>query len=230
MDLDSKVDALAHSGFLVSLGSETRQEIARCAHRRVYGPGQMIVVAHDPSEAVYLVVQGQVQTCRYSPAGRMYVLNDCGPGEVFNLASVFGGRSNLATVTAISETIVYAIPLDSLCEIAGQDHALREAILRHLAGQVRHLTDAVTGLAFYSVRARLARFLLQSAQRRSNQVQYRTQREIARRIGTVRAVVGRALRSFARKSLIKRKRGQLIVTDKPGLEREAMYKESGGEG
>jgi CRP-like cAMP-binding protein len=49
-----------------------------------------------------------------------------------------------------------------------------------------------------------------------------TQGELAAQIGTVRDVVGRTLRSFTREGLIRRERGQVVVTDLAGLRREAL--------
>ena len=95
-------------------------------------------------------------------------------------------------------------------------------IQQHLASQVRDLTDAVADLALYPVRARLARYLLEHARRDSNSVKYWTQQEIALHIGSVRDVVGRTLRAFAGKGLIRREGSRLEVTDVVGLKSEAM--------
>jgi CRP/FNR family cyclic AMP-dependent transcriptional regulator len=223
VDIDYRSHVLGRSTLLAQLGQETWREIALSAREQVYGADQIIINAGEPSEAVYLVVRGKVQTCRLSITGREYVLNDYGPGQVFNLASVLDGGVNLATATATTESTVYAIPHLTFHEIASKNHAMMAAILRHMADQVHELTDAVTSLALCTVRARLARFLLDGAHDHPETVPYWTQDEIAMRIGTVRDVVGRTLRAFAREGLIKRDRERLTVTDATGLRREAMY-------
>jgi CRP/FNR family transcriptional regulator len=78
------------------------------------------------------------------------------------------------------------------------------------------------------VRTRLARFLLSHVSDHiqegepTNHARLWTQQEIASHIGSVRDVVGRTLRSFARAGWVRRERGRLVVTDREGLEREAM--------
>jgi CRP/FNR family transcriptional regulator len=223
VDIEDKSRLLGRFALLAKLSPEACQEMARSAKEQVFGRDQIIVSAGEPSHAVYLVVRGKVQTYRLSITGREYVLDDYGPGQVFNLASVLDGGVNLATATATTETTLYAIPHQTFREIASRHHDMMAAILRHMADQVHDLTDAVTSLALYTVRARLARFLLDEVQGDSKALPYWTQDEIANRIGTVRDVVGRTLRAFTREGLIAREREQLTVTDAIGLRREAMY-------
>jgi CRP/FNR family transcriptional regulator len=81
----------------------------------------------------------------------------------------------------------------------------------------------------HTVRTRLARFLLTHASAEVSEVgegtqppKRWTQEELAAQIGTVRDVVGRALRTFADDGLIRRERGRLVVVDRARLERAAM--------
>jgi DNA-binding MarR family transcriptional regulator len=68
----------------------------------------------------------------------------------------------------------------------------------------------------------LARHLLSRANGDAAVAWYTAQAELAVRIGTVRAVVGRTLRSFAQDGLIRRERGRVVITDREGLRREAL--------
>ena len=222
VNLEYKMHVLSGSTLFAGLEPRTRQEIAVHVHEHLYEPGQMILSAGEPCQAVYLVVRGRVHACRISHEGREYLLGEYGPGELFNLASVLDGRLNLATVTATTETHIYAIPCDVFREIASRHQGMTRLIQQHLASQVRDLTDAVADLALYPVRARLARYLLEHARRDSNSVKYWTQQEIALHIGSVRDVVGRTLRAFAGKGLIRREGSRLEVTDVVGLKSEAM--------
>jgi CRP/FNR family transcriptional regulator len=96
------------------------------------------------------------------------------------------------------------------------------AILEHLAGRVRQLCNMIEDLAFYTVRTRLARCLLSRVDGEADVARYTSQTELALRIGTVRTVIGRTLRSFSQLGLIRRERGRVVITDREGLEREAL--------
>ena len=83
--------------------------------------------------------------------------------------------------------------------------------------------DIEEDLAFYSVRTRLARCLLSRADGDAPPAKQWTQDELAAHVGTVRDVVGRALRTLAREGLIRHEQGRVVVTDAPGLRREALF-------
>jgi CRP/FNR family transcriptional regulator len=185
--------------------------------------GQVIVLVGEPSDAVYLIARGNVHIQRLSPEGREYVLSTLGPGQGFNFAAALDGERNLATASALTDVVLYKIPIDVFCQVVRANPGLAVALLEYLAGSVRRLYDAVEDLALHTVRTRLARRLLSAAEGDAPTIQYWTHDEMARHIGSVRDVVGRTLRAFADEGLIHREQGRLVVTDTTGLRREAMY-------
>jgi CRP/FNR family transcriptional regulator len=76
-----------------------------------------------------------------------------------------------------------------------------------------------------SVRARLAKLLLPVAEASDapalERSQMMTQSEMAARLGTVREMVGRALRAFADEGLIAFDRNRIVIVDRAGLEEAA---------
>ena len=74
-------------------------------------------------------------------------------------------------------------------------------------------------LSLRTVRARLARFLLEQSEADAP-VRW-THAEIAARIGTVRVVVSRTLRDFAAEGILDVQRQRIAVADRDALMREA---------
>jgi len=214
------VESLSQMPFFAGLGDDALLGIASHIQERTFSPGQVIILEGEPCQAVYLIAQGLVRTRRMSLEGREQVLAYLGPGEWFNLIPALDGGPNLATVDAVSGTTLYTIPCKRFRLIIGEHQEVALAVLERLASEVRHLSDMVEDLALHTVRTRLARFLLAHAGE-SHSPQRWTQQEIAARIGTVREMVGRTLRSFVNEGLVRRQRGRLIVVDREGLEREA---------
>ena len=103
----SIVQGLSQFSLFEKLSDSARQEIALNVHRRSYQAGQVIVLAGDPSRAVYLVTEGEVRVQRLSPEGREYVLHTLGPGQCFNLVSALDGGYNLATVSALTDALSF---------------------------------------------------------------------------------------------------------------------------
>jgi len=214
------VEILSQLPFFAELGEDDLLEIATYVHERTFSPGQVITLEGEPCRAVYFVVKGVVRVLRLSLEGREQVLAYLGPGESFDLVPVLDGRPNLVTVDALTEATLYTISCQRFHQIMRDRHEVALAVLEHLAARVRHLSDMVEDLALHTVRTRLARFLLTQAEGTRHPKRW-TQEEIAAHIGTVRDVVGRTLRAFADDGLIRRERGQIVVVDREGLEREA---------
>jgi len=191
------------------------------AVRRVYAPGEAIIIEGDPCQAAYFIAEGQVRVYRLSPGGREQVLARLGPGQTFNTVPPFQPQGvNHANVQAATETTLYAIVSDDFRRLVGECPELALAILQDFAARLDHLTNLVEDLSLRTVRGRLARFLLEYAE--AGQVARRwTQDEIAAHLGTVRDMVGRTLRAFADAGLVRMDRQRIVLLDREGLEAEA---------
>ena len=214
------VEALSQLSFFAALGEDDLLDIAPYIHQRTFSPGQIIAMEGQPCQAVYCVAQGVVRMYRLSLEGREQVLAYLGPGQSFNLVPVLDGGPNLATAEAVTKVRLYTISCQRFHQIVRDHGEVALVILEDLAAEVRRLSDMVEDLALYTVRARLARFLLAQAEGSSSSHPW-TQEEIAAMIGTVREMVGRTLRDFGIAGLIRRERNRIIVLDREGLEREA---------
>jgi CRP-like cAMP-binding protein len=215
------VETLSRLSFFSGLENDVLSEMAPHIEERSFSPSQMVILEGEPCRAVYFVAQGVVRMHRLSPEGREQVLAYLGPGEPFNLVPALDGRPNLASVDAVTGTTLYTIPCELFRRIMRDHPEVAQAVMERLAAEVRRLSDMVEDLALHTVRTRLARFLLAQADGTQPSKRW-TQEEVAAQIGTVRDVVGRMLRTFANEGLIRRERGRLVVTDRDGLEREAM--------
>jgi CRP/FNR family cyclic AMP-dependent transcriptional regulator len=214
------IDRLREVPIFSDLDEDALSRAASSVHEHSFSPSQIIIFEGEPCQAIYFVVQGVVRSRRMSLEGREHVLNYLGVGEVFNLVPLLDGSANLVTVDAVTEASLYVLPADRAWQILRDHPPVALAILKRLAGRIRHLTDMVEDLALHTVRTRVARFLLSRAEETGPPRRW-TQEEIATHIGTVREMVGRTLRDFAAQGLIRRERGRIVVVDREALEREA---------
>ncbi|MBC7260414.1 MAG: Crp/Fnr family transcriptional regulator [Chloroflexi bacterium] len=212
--------ALSKMPLFAGLDEQALQRIVPYVHEMTVSPGQAIIWEGEPCQATYFIVHGLVRTRRMSPNGREQVLAYLGPGECVNLVAALDGKPSPVTADAVIPTVLYYISCADCRHILKEHGELAHTVLQYLAGEVRRLSDLVESLALYTVRTRLARFLLHYADEKSSPRQW-TQEEIAAHIGTVREMVGRTLRDFAAEGLIRRQRGRIVITDRAGLEREA---------
>jgi CRP/FNR family transcriptional regulator len=181
--------------------------------------GQIGFLEGEPCAGLYLVVSGQAKIYRLSPDGREQVLALLDPGDSCNEVPVVDGGLNPATFVTVKPSRVWIWTGDEMDRLRRVIPDLNEAIIRSLAARCRELVDKVHSLSFLSVTARLADFLLQQASEEAelDRKQW-TQDEMAAHIGTVREMVGRALRNLERDGLVRFNRHRIEIVDREGLE------------
>jgi CRP/FNR family cyclic AMP-dependent transcriptional regulator len=198
-------------------------DLTAAAVRHVYTQGQMIFLEGDPNEGLYLVEQGTVKICRFAADGREHILHLVHPGDTFNDVAALDGGPNPACATAFNDVILWRVPRPELRRVAAQHPALAWALIESIARRARYLVNVVQDLAMRNVKGRLARLLLEQAQAAENgePQDALTQEEMASRLGTVREVVGRALRSLAAEDIISMEKQRIVIIDRKRLERAA---------
>jgi len=181
--------------------------------------GSFIQFEGDPAEAMYVVAAGHVKIARTSAGGREQVLNVVGPGSHFNTVPMFDGGACPANAQALADVTLLALPRDRLRQAIEQHPQLALALLKEFTGRLRHLVDLVDELALHTVQGRLAGLLLAqaAAAERGEALLPLTQAEMAAHLGTVREMVGRALKTFESLGLIRLDRGVITVLDRAGL-------------
>jgi CRP/FNR family transcriptional regulator len=219
--MKTDTEALRRIPLFADLPHETLARVADPAIRRSYRPDDTVILEGDLCRAAYFVAEGHVRILRTSPDGREQVLSQLGPGRSFNTVPLFQPQGvNHATAQAVDTAVLYAIPKEDLLQLVTTSPDLALALLRDFADRLDHLTDLVEDLSLRTVRGRLARFLLQQAET-GTVTRHWTQAEMAARLGTVREMIGRTLRSFADAGLIRFDRQRIELLDREGLEAEA---------
>lgn len=214
---------LSRVPFLQNLPAPVLGALAQSAHAARFDSGEVVFLEGDPAAGIYLLEQGVVKISRSSLEGREYILHLVRPGGTFNDVAALDGGPNPATATALTAAILWRIDRGDLQRIAAEHPALTWALMEDLAGRARYLVGVVEDLAMRSVRGRLARLLLEHAEASRTAVvpMMMTQEEMAARLGTVREMVGRSLRSMAAEGILEFDRHRIVILDPDRLAQEA---------
>ncbi|MCS6844344.1 MAG: Crp/Fnr family transcriptional regulator [Caldilineales bacterium] len=214
---------LANVSFLKSLSPQLHDALAAVAVCRRYGQGETIFLEGEPTAGMFIVEQGVVKISKLSTDGREYIMHLVEPGGTFNEVSALDGGPNPANATAFTDAVLWRVDRSDLQRLAKAHPDLAWALIEDLAGRARHLVGLLHDLAMRSVRGRLARLLLEEAQSQATAVvpRYLTQEEMAARLGTVREMVGRTLRSMAAEGIIEFDRHRIVILDPQRLAEEA---------
>jgi CRP/FNR family cyclic AMP-dependent transcriptional regulator len=208
---------------LQGISDAALQKLVASAVRRSVSAGTILFVEGDPVAGFYLIESGHVKISRHSQDGREHILLLLGEGDSFNEVAALDGDPNPATATAHSDAVVYCILRDELRRIVYDNPDLAWAMIESISRRARHLVGMVQDLSMRSVKGRLAHLLLDQAEADEADAVTRmlTQEEMASRLGTVREMVGRALRSLASDGIIEFDRHRIVILDVERLRKEA---------
>lgn len=192
-----------------------------CVERR-YKRGQVIFLEGEPCAGLHIVESGEVKIFKLSLQGREQILHRMGSGSTFNDVAVLDGGPNPASAAAMTDALLWVITRDEMQRLAQAYPPLAWALIESVARRARHLVAMIEDLSLRSVKSRLARLLLSEAERAAktgelDRSQMVTQAEMAARLGTVREMIGRALRELADERLIEFDRHRIVILDRDAL-------------
>jgi CRP/FNR family cyclic AMP-dependent transcriptional regulator len=209
-----------------ALANETQQAIAVSAIRRHFDGGQVIYIEGEPAESIYILESGWIKATRMTRDGREQAMMFLRPVEVFGDIAVLIGTTYPGTVVALESVEVWTIPAKTMLDLIPRYPDLAMAVIRHLGERVLHYVNLVEDLALRSVEARLAHTLLQNAEPHDGQLlvwrrEWTTFDEMAVRLGTVRDVLSRALKTLETENLLRVEKQFILLLDPKGLAERA---------
>lgn len=204
------------------LPSEVQAEIATVATPRHFDAGQVIYVEGEPAESIYILEAGWVKATRMTREGREQAMMFLRPVEVFGDIAVFTGTTYPGTVIALEAVDVWIIPAKTILDLIPCHPDLAMAIIRRLSERVLHYIGLVEDLSLRSIESRLANTLLRNAELQDGRLvvprrEWATFDEMAVRLGTVRDVLSRALKTLEAEKLLKVEKQAIILLDPKGL-------------
>ena len=204
------------------LAGETQLAIAAAATRRHFSGGQVIYLEGEPAESIYILEAGWIKATRMTREGREQALLFLRPVDIFGDIAVFTGTPYPGTVVALEPVRVWVIPAKTILELIPRHPDLAMTIIHHLGERVLHYVNLVEDLSLRSVEARLAHTLLQNARLHDGNLivprrEWTTFDEMAVRLGTVRDVLSRALKTLEAENLLRVEKQYIHLIDPEGL-------------
>ena len=185
---------------------------------RSYEPDAMLWQAGEAPHALHVVLEGEVRVLR-AAGGRQRVVHTEQRGGTLGDVALFADAAYPATAIAATRVRTVALTRDVLHAVFRADPAFALVLLRGVSNRVRHLIQRLEQLGSWSVRARVAHYLLErSESARASFSLGMTQQALAEELGTAREVVVRVLRELREEGCIAAAgRGRLRVLDEEQL-------------
>jgi CRP/FNR family transcriptional regulator len=221
------VKALRQTALFGSLGEEELKALASRATEVEISRDQVLFVAGEEANKLYVIVEGVVRAFRGTAEGREQVIHVERAGATIAEVPVFDSGPFPSSVAAEEDSTLLVIDKDDVLKLCLEYPQIALAALKVLSARLRRMAELVEALSLHEVDRRLARLIL--AEVRSKGVLTErgaavdlsmTNQQIASRIGTVREVVSRALNRLQQSELIIVQGRRITV---PDLESLSLY-------
>lgn len=211
MPHDDVKAALASRPLFAALTDATIGRLAAAARRQRLAKGQSLFEQGDPSDAVYVVMAGQVAVGTVGAEGEETHFADLTAGAVFGEMAVIDGGPRTAGITAVSATEVLRLPGAVFIDALSTEPAFALSVLQDVIGKLRAADIRLEDRSVLSFDRRLAKFLDEMATADTIEL---TQAQIAERLGVSRESVNRRLKALEDIGAVALGRGRVIVKDR----------------
>ena len=226
--MDQVDDLLSRTPLFGALDEEGASALRGEMHSIEITRGERLFGEGDVGDKLYVVLEGKIKLTRTAADGRENLLSVIGPGEMFGELSLFDPRPRTQTATALTDTRLGALDHQALRDWVTDRPDMALHLLRALAQRLRRTNEVMTDLVFTDVPGRVAKALLDLADRfglqRPDGLQVNhdlTQEELAQLVGASRETVNKALADFVGRGWIQLSAKSVLLVDPERLRRRA---------
>jgi CRP-like cAMP-binding protein len=221
-------DILRRAGIFQGVDPEAVEALAK-EFKTVEAPrGTTLFNEGDPGDSLYIVLAGKVKLGRRSPDGRENLVAVMGPSDQFGELSLFDPGPRTATATVVTDARLAILPKEALVAWVKDRPEIAMQLLRVLGRRLRRTNTMLADLIFVDVPGRVAKQLLQLAQRfgtlEGGQLRVThdlTQEELAQLVGASRETVNKALADFASRGWLRLEGKSVVILDRERLAKRA---------
>jgi len=207
---------LRHIPLFANLNDEELAEITAITTMRQFPKGRVIINEGEHSDSLYAIVAGKVKVLVSEEDGKEIILSILGPGEFFGELSLIDNQPRSATVVTMESSTFNVISQADFMRILSTSPKIAKTILQAMAKRLRDADRKISSLALLDVYGRVARTLLELAQKEGDKMVVRqnlSQQDIANMVGASREMVNRILKDLALGGYIQVESKQIIINE-----------------
>jgi CRP-like cAMP-binding protein len=225
---DEVDETLARAGIFQGIDPTAVEALSSALEPVEFPRAHVIFAEGEPGDRLYIIVSGKVKIGRRSGDGRENLLAVFGPSDMFGELSIFDPGPRTSTATTVTEVRAVTMDRAALHEWIGKRPEIADQLLRVIARRLRRTNNMLADLIFTDVPGRVAKALLQLAQRFGSQeagmlrvTHDLTQEEIAQLVGASRETVNKALADFAHRGWLRLEGKSVLILEPDRLARRA---------
>lgn len=221
-------EILARAGIFQGVDPEAVADLISDMESVRYPRGTTIFEEGDPGDRLYIITAGKIKLARHAPDGRENLLSVMGASDMFGELSIFDPGPRTSSAVCVTDVQAATMTSEMLRKWVDDYPSISQQLLRVLARRLRRTNNNLADLIFTDVPGRVAKALLQLAQRFGTQeggnirvTHDLTQEEIAQLVGASRETVNKALAEFAHRGWLRLEGKSVIISDTERLARRA---------
>ncbi len=227
--MKDKTDLLKGNPLFSGLDESGLAKVKGIASFQTYKKGTTLFSQGDEAHGFYLVAQGKIKIFRLSPNGQEYVMRLAGPGETIAEAAVFSGKTFPASAEALEDSRLYYLNKSNFTALIRESPQLALNMMTGLSFLLRELAQQVEDLSLKEVSARLARYLIEEAEKISSipakgmEIPLEMKKNLlASRLGTIGETLSRTLAKMKQKEIIHIKKDIIVIRNFEALKEIAQ--------
>jgi len=201
------------------LGADAQKALVKRARWRRVAAGREALDPESPVRDVSFVASGRVRVMTHCASGREIAFEDIGVGGFFGELAAIDGGPRSASVFAVEDSLLADLDGQTFLSTVTSHPDVAIEVLRRLAYMVRQASKRVVDISTLPVRGRIAVELLRLTaigivdDNTAVIRPFPSHADIASRVSATRETVARVLSVLARKGLVQRRRGTMVVRD-----------------
>ena len=203
-------------------GSNALHDLAADRNINHYKKKQPIYTEGNHPNRLYYIQKGKVKTCKSNDAGKELTVGLFNEGDFFGYTALLEETVYKETAEAIEDCDIAIIPKEDFENLLHSNKDVTHKFIKLLANNITEKENQLLGLAYNSLRKRVADALLtlQSKYQHENQDKFSihiSREDLANIAGTATESLIRTLSDFKSENLIEIKDGNITITNQKKL-------------
>lgn len=215
---EQKYQLLKNSFLFKDCSEDSLLEMANDTYLRTYKKGEIFLTGDSTIHKISIIVNdGRMKVFTTNKMAKedftVYVLS---LGHIFNIITYFDGKKDNLSAMALEDISILHCDIDIARSWINKYPKFNLTMLGYLSDRLRMAINYNISRTFYNVELRLAKLISDNAlvnKKESNLINNLSHGEIAKMIGTTRAVVNRNLQQLKKDGIIEIKYKEILIKD-----------------
>lgn len=186
-----------------NLSNKEKIEVAGVTSEKTFEKGELIYMAGDKGDKLYVIHSGKVKVSRISDTGKEQVIRILGSGEFMGELSLFSASELKDNSEALSKVVMCVIQAESLKDLMKKYPEISIKIVEELSMRLESVEALIENISIHTVERRIADTLINFANENGEVKLNMSKRDLASHIGMSGETLSRKLRSFEEEGWIK---------------------------